>query len=629
MRDALLLVPVPRRLVIESGEFLLSGQQLILIDHEQPQELLFSALRLQSNLELHAGLDLEVVASRSAPAGLIGVTLRVSPGTSTPPQGYELIISPQGVVIDAPQPAGLFYGVCTLIQIVERCGASLPCLRVQDWPDFPARGVMLDVSRDRVPAMDTLFKLVDRLAGWKINQLQLYTEHAFSYRQHAEVWSEASPITGQEVMLLDAFCRERFIELVPNQQSLGHLERWLNRPSYRRLAEVTDGFETPWGRRKGSFSLSPIDPRSIEFLRGLYAELLPHFSSRMFNIGCDETWDLGQGRSKEACEQLGKGQVYFDFLLQLFGEVKSFGKTPQFWGDIIVEDPELAARLPKDIVALEWGYEAGHPFDKHSAQYEALEIPFYVCPGTSSWCSLSGRSDNAVANLRNAAENGMKHGAQGYLIADWGDYGHWQVWPVADLGLMTGSACAWSLESSRDMEIARTLSWRAFGDASGSMGKAVIDLGNIYQMGMAGHDPGGIELHNSSLLFWMMQWPLEEIRAYPRLSPGMFEKTLQAVESAWGSIEAARLDCPDAELVRSEFRVTAQMLRHACYRGLLALENDPSRAESYRRKLDAGLTELVDEFRQVWLARNRVGGLSESVARLEKLHFEYIRSGKQ
>ena len=83
---------------------------------------------------------------------------------------------------------------------------------------------MLDISRDKVPRMDTLYALVDMLAGWKINQVQLYTEHTFAYRQHPDVWAEASPMTGDEILALDAFCRERHIELVPNQNSFGHMD---------------------------------------------------------------------------------------------------------------------------------------------------------------------------------------------------------------------------------------------------------------------------------------------------------------------------------------------------------------------------------------------------------------------
>ncbi|GAH23368.1 unnamed protein product, partial [marine sediment metagenome] len=104
---------------------------------------------------------------------------------------------------------------------------TIPCLEIKDFPDFPHRGVMLDISRNKVPKMETLYALIDLLSKLKINQFQLYTEHTFAYQGHEQVWKDASPLTGEEVLALDDFCRKRFIELVPNQNSFGHLHRWL------------------------------------------------------------------------------------------------------------------------------------------------------------------------------------------------------------------------------------------------------------------------------------------------------------------------------------------------------------------------------------------------------------------
>ena len=69
-------------------------------------------------------------------------------------------------------------------------------------------------------------------------------------------------------------------------------------------------------------------------------------------------------------------------------------------------------------------YEADHPFEKEAAQFAGANIPFYVCPGTSTWQTLVGRHDNALANLRAAAAAGRKFGAAGFLNTDWGDGGH-------------------------------------------------------------------------------------------------------------------------------------------------------------------------------------------------------------
>jgi hexosaminidase len=616
MQNALLLLPAPRRLTLEDGVHTLAEGQLILLDYKDSQALLSTALRFQRALQNHCGLRWDITGSPAVPAQLVGLALRVHPDFQIPDQGYELSISPQAINIKARDLPGAFYGVCTLIQVVEQRGRHLPYARVVDWPDFTARGVLLDVSRGRVPTMETLYNLVDQLAGWKINQLQLYTEHAFAYRQHPEVWADVTPITGQEAMELDVFCHERFVELVPNQQSFGHLAPWLNHPRYRHLAEVKEGFQTPWGYRQGAFSLCPTDPESIRFLHGLYAELLPHYSSHMFNVGGDETWDLGQGRSQEACERVGKSRVYLDFLLQIYQEVKNFGRMPQFWGDIIVDHPELIPELPQDMIALEWGYEAAHPFDLHGARFAASGIPFYVCPGTSSWCSISGRTDNAIGNLLSAAENGLKHGAVGYLITDWGDYGHWQAWPISYLGLAAGAAYAWSLASNRQVQLAKVLSWHAFRDMRGAAGQVAFDLGNVYRA-------VGIEPHNSSVLFWILQRPLEQIHAYPDLSPATFEHALRVIDVALDPLESAKMERQDGELILRELRLMARLLRHACRRGILALEDDPSRTARLQSELGADLTSLIADFRYVWLQRNRLGGLSQSMARLEKLREEY------
>ena len=73
--------------------------------------------------------------------------------------------------------------------------------------------------------------------------------------------------------------------------------------------------------------------------------MLPNFSSRFFNVGCDETWDLGRGQSKKLCVAKGQGRVYLDFLKQIHREVSARGKRMMFWGDIILKYPKLIAEL--------------------------------------------------------------------------------------------------------------------------------------------------------------------------------------------------------------------------------------------------------------------------------------------
>jgi hypothetical protein len=163
------------------------------------------------------------------------------------------------------------------------------------------------------------------------------------------------------------------IDLVPNQNSFGHLRYFLADQRLKKLAEIPEPYEAETGdflRRPST--LAPNHPGTLPFLRQLYDELLPNFSSRFFNVGGDETWDLGKGRSRELCRRRGQGRVYVDFLKELRREVSQRGRTMMFWGDIILKHPELIGELAgksvpdrkraesetraPDMVALNWGY---------------------------------------------------------------------------------------------------------------------------------------------------------------------------------------------------------------------------------------------------------------------------------
>lgn len=523
------------------------------------------------------------------------------------PQSYLLRVTSEGVLAEAQDRAGLFYAAVTLAQLVRHSKGHLSACEIEDAPDFLARGVMLDISRDKVPTMATLFDLVDRLAGLKINQLQLYTEHTFAYSGHEEVWRNASPMTGEEIRALDAFCRERCVELVPNQNSFGHLERWLTLPRYNVLAELPQGgAPLPWGGvHENPTSLCPTDPRSVAFLAGLYDELLPNFTSRLFNVGCDETFDLrGEGRSRERVKQVGEGRVYLEFLKQIHALVSARGKRMAFWGDIIIHHPELVPEIPADSVALEWGYEADHPFDVHGARFAAAGVPFYVCPGTSSWNSLAGRTQNMLENLRSAAENGLKHGACGYLITDWGDGGHWQPLGVSFAAFAYGASLSWCLGANRGLAAAGA----ADAHLSEGLGRTLLDLGDVYRL-------CGALRGNGTELFQILSKPSSR----PILQ-GVTAATLQGVLEHVEEV-AATLPARDTVLAQ-EARHAVRLLRAACRRGIAILAGRLEEQQT-RRALAEEMDALISEHERVWRLRNREGGLSDSSARFVRIRQEY------
>ncbi|MCS7059968.1 MAG: glycoside hydrolase family 20 zincin-like fold domain-containing protein [Anaerolineae bacterium] len=612
------LLPEPRWIELAGGTVQLEADKLIVISSSRPAQLLFEAQEAQRALSEYADVTWHIYGSDCVPEDRVGLSLRLDPAQSHA-QGYALEINTLGIHISAPDADGVFYGVMTLTQLLRQYGAALPRLRIEDYPDFPARGVMLDISRDKVPTMKTLFELVDLLAGLKINQFQLYTEHTFAYQRHPLVWANASPMTGEEILQLDAYCRSRHIELVPNQNSFGHMTRWLIHDAYRPLAEAPNGCDTRWGHFDQPFTLCPGDPGSLKLIGELYEELLPHFTSRLFNVGCDETVDLGQGRSKAECEARGTGVVYLEFLLKIYNEVRRHGRTMQFWGDIIMEHPELVPQLPKDVIALEWGYEHDHPFEAHGARFAESGVPFYVCPGTSSWNSIGGRTDNALGNLLNAAQNGLKHGAIGYLNTDWGDNGHHQPLPVSYLGYAYGAAVSWCAASNRDTDITRAVSMHLLFDRSGRAGRLAYDIGNIYRVFEQ-------RFFNCTPYGFAIVTPLARVRERLQSAPvagAEIARALREVGRLERELDKLELsEAPDGKQIAREWRFVLRLIRHGLNR--LAYASDsltktrPSTADMRR-----DMRELIAEHKRVWLSRNRPGGLRDSAAVLERAMREY------
>lgn len=621
-----ILLPQPQRLSRLEGVHRFQAGRLIWLEGDAGA-LLRTGQSIQESLAA-IGPPWELTAAQGRQPSLLGAIVQVDPHQIPPPEGYALTIGREQIRLVAHDPAGAFYGAMTLKQIARQAEGrrELPCCRIEDWPAFPHRGVMLDISRDKVPRMETLRMLVDQLAEWKINQLQLYTEHTFAYRNHREVWENASPMTGEQILELDAYCRERFMELVPNQNSFGHLTRWLVHPRYQHLAEAPNGCETVGGWQEDPFSLCPLEPGSLQLLAEWFGELLPHFSSRLFNVGCDETVDLGRGKSRAVCEERGVGRVYLDFLLQIHNLVQQHGRTMQFWGDIIMHHPELISELPGDLIALEWGYEADHPFAADGEKFARAGVPYYVCPGTSSWNTLAGRTDNAVGNLWNAAENGQAQGAIGYLITDWGDNGHWQPLPVSFLGYAYGAAVSWCPPANRNLDLPRALDRHAFQDAAGVMGRLAYDLGNAYQQ-------PGVLLPNSSILNLLLLHPEQSLTQgrWAELTVEALERSQAYLEQTLSRLPEAHLARSDADQVADEFRLAGALLLHACRLGIARLQAGRGAVAQIptgiRQELARELEALIAEYRRQWLVRNRPGGLEESAGRLEKLLSLYRGEG--
>lgn len=441
---------------------------------------------------------------------------------------------------------------------------------------FKTRGYLLDVSRDRVPTMRTLFLLVDLLARYRYNQFQLYTEHTFAYANHRDVWEEADPLTPEEIRKLDAYCQMQGIELVANQNTFGHMERWLVKPAYNHLAKFPNGGAiTPWGAIKPyPTTLDPQNPGSLVLVTELLDELIPNFKSSLVNIGCDETFELDDP------------QEYLDFVTKICAVVARHGKRPMMWGDIILHHPELIAKLPKETILIDWGYEGNHPFDQECAAFAASGHEFYVAPGTSSWRSLGGRVENMRENLMAAEKAGRRNGASGFLLTDWGDEGHWQPLAASLPALILGGELAVNGEKAAKIDLERELN----GVMGAPLGGTLLRLGTLYLR-------GGVIRANASELFNI----LRNDHGYSRPAP-LTDSIMEEISGlAVGCRLRAQKFADDGNTWAAEIVYMANLIDCACH-----------------RRDEGRLRALRDEHRRIWQLRSREGGRIDSLAKLPR-----------
>jgi hexosaminidase len=554
------------------------------------------------------------------------VSLGVDQTSDSPPQGYRLTIGSSGIEITGRDSAGLFYGAATLVQLLQTTPLHrVPFLEIDDAPTICRRGVMLDVSRDRVPTMETVFGLVDLFASWKLNELQLYMEQSFAYVGHEAVWGDESPFTPAEIITLDAYCRARHIDLVPNQNTLGHLHKWLENPRYEHLAEnfpyepitvaphVMHRGEPFWG--DVPYSINPNDPDAVRLVESLLDELLPNFSSRTVNVGLDEPFDLSMGRSAGAGDPV---DLYLRYVDHLYARLSARGYDVQMWGDFVAEHPESAHRLPDDIVVVDWGYWATHPFRDRAQALSAAGRRFSLATGTNAWCSLGGRTFDTIEHMRAATDAAIEFGAEGILITDWGWFLHgtYQQHPISFPGFLLGAGESWSPEASRIVDVRRALSAFAFGDADGPLGPLLWELGEVCP-------GGGRAIVDNSPLYWAMREDLAWIREHCTVDAPTLIATLDDLARFDAVVDAAEIRTSDGWALREELRVTIRLQRHGALRALLALTDDGSEATALRRRLADDLPGLVGAFSENWIRRYRVAGLAGTASRISSLESDY------
>ncbi|MBQ7119694.1 MAG: family 20 glycosylhydrolase [Oscillospiraceae bacterium] len=362
---------------------------------------------------------------------------------------YYLSVNDNGIELTAACDCGLFRGATSLLQLIKKHRGIIPCLYIEDKPEISRRGYMLDISRCRMPKLETYKKLIDFLSSLKYNELQIYMEgDCFKYSAYPKYTEDFDCLTASDIKELEVYCRERFIDLVPNQNSFGHLAIWLNKEEFSHLEIRNETTKTG--------TINPLLPESFEFIGNLYESLLPVFDSEYVNIGLDEAGGLGKFQVEEYCRKNGRGTLFMEWLNKLAALVKEkYGKKVMFWADMIYKYPELYNLIPRDSVIMEWGYELiqSQMMTDHAMTFRDAGLNYYVCPSCNTHKSFVGRMDVTTFNIRTSAEIATKYGAKGILLTDWGcgeGHPHFGVWSYVPIALC--GQYGWNTGAEQDGE---------------------------------------------------------------------------------------------------------------------------------------------------------------------------------
>ncbi len=375
--------------------------------------------------------------------------------------GYTLSVTADGIVLAGEGPAGTFYAIQTLRQMLTSVtDRTLQGVLIADAPDLALRGIYHDVTRGKVPTLDNLKALVDRLAYHKINHLQLYIEDAFAFEEMVGIMQPHEVLTPTEIRALDDYCHAHFIELTPSISTFGHLYRLLQSPKYQHLCEYENYTPTthPWLEKMGHHTLDVSHPDSIKVVKSMIDQFAPLCRSNLFNICCDETFDLCKGKNQ------GKdvGEAYFGFVRQILDHLHTLGKQGMMWGDIVHQHPERVGQLPQNTIMLNWDYRE-QPDENNVIRFEQAGVTQVVCPGTSTWNRFIEGIHCATGNISRLARYGKDHGAMGVLTTNWGDFGHVGNLSAALYGLLLGAQAGWNTDAQLDEAYELTFSRLAYG----------------------------------------------------------------------------------------------------------------------------------------------------------------------
>ena len=415
------LLPRPQEIRFSPGSVALNGLSIRFASAPSPEDR-FAAQQLSSGLSAQGQTLVPIQETgASGPAIVLERTGDVAalptnderPGPDSR-ESYSLQVTSSGAAIRARSSAGLFYGVQTMLQMVEGSGsqAALPQAEIRDWPVLAYRGFMMDLGHGQLLKVSEIERQIDQLARFKANQYYFYSEATIELDGYAVVNPEGRYTQDQIRHIID-YARRRHIDVVPCLELYGHLHDIFRMEQFAGLSLPRYGSE-----------FDPRNPRVLEVLDGLVDQTTSLFPSPWYHVGFDEPWALGKIGMAQGADPF---KIYIETLRHVATRAQQRNKRLMFWADmlsgarIFSKHPELIALLPKGTIAVPWVYDDRSDFLPYVEPLAKMDVPTVVAPGVWNWNEIFPDYHKTFKNINGLLATGKQYKTLGVLNTGWTD----------------------------------------------------------------------------------------------------------------------------------------------------------------------------------------------------------------
>ena len=362
-------------------------------------------------------------------------------------QAYLLTVQPSGISIEAAYSTGTFYAAQTLAQLIL-IDPAVPALVIRDWPAIKTRLAMIATDQGGFQVIDVDYwkRIIRELAALKLNAVMPYFDGGtYKYRKYPFLGSKGDDgFTLEKAKLLSDYASKHFVQLIPQQNSIGHLGGVLGHKELQHL-------------RDGGGTINTVMPETFAFLGDLYDELTEAFpNASAIHVGGDEFGqDFGKSPLVAArVAQVGKAAVYGEFMTKLHDMLKQRNRSMMIWWNEQGFTIEAGPLMPKDIAVFDWHYNAQKDYPSLDNLLKAGFTAPWATPAVTRYYDGSDDWGPTFANIHNFAVAGAKRSVPGLCTCTWvhGMWGGRNMFELNLYGLAYSGECGWNPSAEVEAE---------------------------------------------------------------------------------------------------------------------------------------------------------------------------------